>query len=241
MTAKTSFRGSFTALVTPFKNGAVDEQTFRKIVDWQIAEGTNGLVPVGTTGESPTLSHDEHKQVVEWYCTVFQSYEWVSAWQRNIGTRSGTIPAVVVGYDNAGALLFIAPLAVEARGFVRELTWLGSDLCDYNAPLLAPDFSRKIDAARFVSMWREIAARLQKDPRTTYDVVRFSKMPEKLGGQANPFLALGVGTHPSGAYLTHLPTTGRNSTPRSARHRRGAATATTSMAAAHRLPGGSDA
>jgi 4-hydroxy-tetrahydrodipicolinate synthase len=66
MTAKTSFRGSFTALVTPFKNGAVDEKAFRALVGWQIAEGTNGLVPVGTTGESPTLSHDEHKRVVEW-------------------------------------------------------------------------------------------------------------------------------------------------------------------------------
>jgi len=66
MAAKTSFRGSFTALVTPFKDGAVDEKAFRDLVDWQIAEGTNGLVPVGTTGESPTLSHDEHKDVVEW-------------------------------------------------------------------------------------------------------------------------------------------------------------------------------
>src|SRR5271169_1780141 len=66
MAAKTKFRGSFTALVTPFKNGSVDEKAFRELVDWQIAEGTNGLVPVGTTGESPTLSHDEHKQVVEW-------------------------------------------------------------------------------------------------------------------------------------------------------------------------------
>jgi 4-hydroxy-tetrahydrodipicolinate synthase len=66
MTQKTSFRGSFTALVTPFKNGSVDEDAFRALVEWQIAEGTNGLVPVGTTGESPTLSHGEHKQVVEW-------------------------------------------------------------------------------------------------------------------------------------------------------------------------------
>jgi len=66
MTAKTSFRGSFTALVTPFKNGALDEKAFRALVGWQIAEGTHGLVPVGTTGESPTLSHDEHKRVVEW-------------------------------------------------------------------------------------------------------------------------------------------------------------------------------
>jgi 4-hydroxy-tetrahydrodipicolinate synthase len=66
MTARTSFRGSFTALVTPFKNGGLDETAFRNLVDWQIAEGTKGLVPVGTTGESPTLSHDEHKRVVEW-------------------------------------------------------------------------------------------------------------------------------------------------------------------------------
>src|SRR5256885_11171279 len=66
MTARTSFRGSFTALVTPFCNGGVDEQAFRGLIDWQIAEGTDGLVPVGTTGESPTLSHDEHRHVVEW-------------------------------------------------------------------------------------------------------------------------------------------------------------------------------
>ncbi|EJW11281.1 Dihydrodipicolinate synthase [Rhodovulum sp. PH10] len=66
MAAKSNFRGSFTALVTPFKNGSVDEAAYRALVDWQIAEGTNGLVPVGTTGESPTLSHDEHNKVVEW-------------------------------------------------------------------------------------------------------------------------------------------------------------------------------
>src|SRR5688572_33042846 len=66
MAAKTNFRGSFTALVTPFKNGSVDEKAFRDLVEWQIAEGTDGLVPCGTTGESPTLSHPEHQKVVEW-------------------------------------------------------------------------------------------------------------------------------------------------------------------------------
>ena len=59
------FKGSITALITPFKNGAVDEAAFKKFVDWQIKEGINGVVPCGTTGESPTLSHDEHKRVVE--------------------------------------------------------------------------------------------------------------------------------------------------------------------------------
>jgi 4-hydroxy-tetrahydrodipicolinate synthase len=60
------FRGSFTALVTPFNNGGLDERAFRDLVEWQIAEGTDGLVPVGTTGESPTLSHEEHHKVVDW-------------------------------------------------------------------------------------------------------------------------------------------------------------------------------
>lgn len=59
------FTGSITALVTPFRDGAVDEAALRSLIDWQINEGTNGFVPVGTTGESPTLSHDEHKRVVE--------------------------------------------------------------------------------------------------------------------------------------------------------------------------------
>jgi 4-hydroxy-tetrahydrodipicolinate synthase len=66
MAAMAQFRGSFTALVTPFKNGNLDEGAMRGLVSWQIAEGSNGLVPVGTTGESPTLSHDEHNKVVEW-------------------------------------------------------------------------------------------------------------------------------------------------------------------------------
>lgn len=57
--------GSIPALITPFTNGSVDEVGFQEFVDWQISEGSNGVVPVGTTGESPTLSHDEHKRVVE--------------------------------------------------------------------------------------------------------------------------------------------------------------------------------
>ena len=59
------FKGSYPALVTPFKNGAVDMDTLKKLVDWHVAEGSHGLVPVGTTGESPTLSHAEHGQVIE--------------------------------------------------------------------------------------------------------------------------------------------------------------------------------
>lgn len=59
------FKGSITALITPFRDGSVDDSAFQDFVAWQIAEGTHGVVPCGTTGESPTLSHDEHKRVVE--------------------------------------------------------------------------------------------------------------------------------------------------------------------------------
>src|SRR5271168_140090 len=58
-------KGSNPALITPFKNGAVDEAAYRRLISWQIAEGSHGLVPAGTTGESATLSHEEHNRVVE--------------------------------------------------------------------------------------------------------------------------------------------------------------------------------
>ena len=59
------FKGSFPALITPMRGGKVDEKAFVRLVEWHIAEGSHGLVPVGTTGEAPTLSHDEHRRVVE--------------------------------------------------------------------------------------------------------------------------------------------------------------------------------
>ncbi|MBY6090334.1 4-hydroxy-tetrahydrodipicolinate synthase [Maritimibacter alkaliphilus] len=59
------FKGSIPALVTPFKNGELDLETLKKLVDWHVEQGSNGLVPVGTTGESPTLSHREHETVIE--------------------------------------------------------------------------------------------------------------------------------------------------------------------------------
>ena len=79
------FKGSFTALVTPFlPDGGVDEKSFRALVEWQIAEGADGLVPVGTTGESPTLTHEEHRRVVE-IC---------------IGTAAGRVPVIAGAGSN---------------------------------------------------------------------------------------------------------------------------------------------
>src|SRR5258708_17417337 len=98
-----------TALVTPFANGAVDESTFLRLVEWQVGEGSHGLVPCGTTGESRTLSHKEHKRVVELT---------VEAAKRRVPVIAGsgsnnTIEAIEFSAhaENAGAdaVLIVAP------------------------------------------------------------------------------------------------------------------------------------
>lgn len=96
------FRGSMPALVTPFKDGAPDLATLKTLVDWHVAEGSAGLVPVGTTGESPTLSHEEHETVVE---TVVQA-------------AAGRVPVIAgAGSNNT----------TEAIRFVRHAARVGAD------------------------------------------------------------------------------------------------------------------
>jgi 4-hydroxy-tetrahydrodipicolinate synthase len=109
MTAKTSFRGSFTALVTPFKNGSLDEKAFRDLVEWQIAEGTNGLVPVGTTGESPTLNHDEHKLVVEWCVEVVKGRVPIVAGAGSNSTKEAIELSRHAEKAGADAVLVVTP------------------------------------------------------------------------------------------------------------------------------------
>src|SRR6201991_1054060 len=109
MASKTNFRGSFTALVTPFKNGSLDEAAFRSLVSWQIAEGTHGLVPVGTTGESPTLSHDEHKRVVQWCIEEAKGRVPVIAGAGSNSTREAVELAQHAESAGANAVLIVTP------------------------------------------------------------------------------------------------------------------------------------
>ncbi len=109
MGTTTSFRGSFTALVTPFENGHLDEGAFRALVVWQIDEGTNGLVPVGTTGESPTLTHEEHKQVVEWCIAEARGRVPVIAGAGSNSTREAVELAKHAEKAGAAAVLVVTP------------------------------------------------------------------------------------------------------------------------------------
>jgi len=137
-------------------------------------------------------------------CTAFQTIEWLSAWQRHIGSRNGVRPCIVVARDGNDAILFILPLAVRPVGFARELIWLGSELCDYNAPLLASDYSERPEAAKFADLWRNAIEIMQDHPALHFDMIRLEKMPETIRRQRNPMLALPAILHPSGSYMTAL-------------------------------------
>ena len=103
------FKGSFVALITPFADGEFDEKTFRNFVEWQIEEGTDGLVPVGTTGESPTLSHEEHMRVVEVCIEVAAGRVPVIAGAGSNSTEEAILLAQHAKSAGADAALVVTP------------------------------------------------------------------------------------------------------------------------------------
>src|SRR5262249_60662901 len=121
-------------------------------------------------------------------CTVFQTFEWLAKWQQHVGDPRGTRPAIVLGRNAHGVPLFILPLAIETHGPIRRLTWLGSELCDYNAPLIARDFWAHV--GDFTEVWSKVLCLLRSDPRLRFDLVDLQKMAEAIGTARNPFLAL---------------------------------------------------
>jgi len=121
------FKGSIPALVTPFKNGAVDIDTLKRLVEWHIEQGSHGLVPVGTTGESPTLSHAEHEIVVE---------EVVKA-------AAGRIPVIAgAGSNNT----------TEAIGFMEHARAVGAD-----GALVVTPYYNKPTQRGLIAHYRELA------------------------------------------------------------------------------------
>lgn len=102
-------RGSITALITPFVNGALDEKAFSALVDWQISEGTHGLVPVGTTGESPTVTHEEHRRVIEICVEVTSKRVPVVAGAGSNSTAEAVALARFAEEVGADAILTVVP------------------------------------------------------------------------------------------------------------------------------------
>lgn len=153
-------RGSMTALVTPFRqDGSLDEKAFRSFIEWQISEGTKGLVPVGTTGESPTLTHEEHRQVVK-IC---------------VEVAKGKVPVIAGAGSNNTA---------EAIGLVKHAEEVGADAVlvvtpYYNKPTqrgLYAHFSAVAKATRLPIIIYNIP------PRSVIDM-----SPETMGRLARDF------------------------------------------------------
>ncbi len=157
------FKGSLVALITPFRNGAVDEKAFRSLVEWHIAEGTHGLVPCGTTGESPTLSHDEHKRVVE-IC---------------VETAAGRVPVIAGTGSNSTA---------EAIELTRHAKKAGAD----GALIVTPYYNKPTQAGLYAH-YKAIAEAVDLPiivynipPRCVIDIsvetmARIAKLPNVVG------------------------------------------------------------
>jgi CelD/BcsL family acetyltransferase involved in cellulose biosynthesis len=140
-------------------------------------------------------------------CTVFQSFSWLAEWHKHIGSRANIVPVIVTVSNGRGDPTLILPLSLKTRGPLRYLTWLGDDLCDYNAPLLVRDFGSYFDDPQFASLWKQILRDIRSDPRLHFDLVVLPRMPEWVGTQQNPFLRIPVWAN---TFSAHVATLGKN-------------------------------
>ncbi len=140
--------------------------------------------------------------------TPFQSFDWVNCWLSNVGRGKNTRPVLVVIRNDRGAPALVAPLGIECIGPFRVLTWLGSQINDYNAPILGSDdtdYQRIHD--QFADIWSEVIEHLRSIKNCGFDLVNFSKMPALMGKHQNPFVKLDVTLNPNRAHAASLPAT----------------------------------
>ncbi|MDF1669510.1 MAG: 4-hydroxy-tetrahydrodipicolinate synthase [Roseovarius sp.] len=195
------FRGSFPALVTPFKNGELDIDTLKKLVEWHIGEGSHGLVPVGTTGESPTLTHEEHETVIEEVVRAAAGRVPVIAGAGSNNTSESMRFMQHAAKVGANAALVVTPYYNKPtqRGLIAHYTAL-HDCCDL------PIFIYNIPGRSVVDMMPDTMGTLSKLPRiigvkdATADMARVSEQRQTCGTDflqfsAEDASALGFNAH----------------------------------------------
>lgn len=177
-------QGSICALVTPFRDGAVDDSTYEQFVDWQIDQGTEGLVPCGTTGESPTLSHDEHMRVTEICINVAKGRVPVIAGTGSNSTEEAVMLTAHAKKAGADAALVVTPYYNKPtqEGLYRHYKAI-------NDAVELPVIIYNIPARSVVDMSVETMARLAKLPNiigvkdATNDVGRATRQKLAIGSE----------------------------------------------------------
>jgi len=176
------FRGSITALVTPFHEGKLDEACFQKLVQRQVDEGTHGLVPVGTTGESPTLTHQEHKRMVELCIEVAARKAFVIAGAGSNSTQEAIDLASHAQSAGADAVLVVTPYynKPSQEGLYQHYKAI-------NDAISLPIFIYNIPGRSVIDMTPQTMARLFKLPNivgvkdATADLARVSQQRMLMG------------------------------------------------------------
>lgn len=130
---------------------------------------------------------------------VFQTYAWAKTFQETVGKAEGLRPLIIAVETPRGAPLMLFPLALDEKGALTKLIWLGGDTADYHAPLLAPDWRAALAPQSFNALWKEIRAALP-----AHDLIDLGKQPADIQGTDNPFMALGLDLHPAGTHMTKL-------------------------------------
>lgn len=132
-------------------------------------------------------------------CFAFQAFDWLSMWHKHIGSLRDVDLHIVVAWGPGGKPLMLLPLGIERYKVISKLVWLGDDIDDYSAPLLAPNFSQLISEEGFLKLWADIRGLLP-----AYDMARMMRQPAMIGSQRNPFMALKTSLNASGAHMTSL-------------------------------------
>ena len=196
------FHGAITALITPFSNGEIDEKAFSNIIEWQISEGINGFVPVGTTGESPTLSHEEHGRVVELCVATTNGRVPVIAGAGSNSTAEAVEMAIFAQKAGADGVLCVSPYynKPSQEGLFQHFSTIAKAI---SIPLILYN----IPPRSIVDISIETMSRLRKEcpniigvKDATADLGRISLQRAQLGAEFNQLsgedmTALGYNAH----------------------------------------------
>ena len=136
--------------------------------------------------------------------TAFQSFDWVKSWFENLGRPQGwkVCIAELRSGSPEGPTVLLLPLGYRRIGLLRVMGFLGGEMLDYQAPLIDPEFARAVTPAHAARLWRGFVNILP-----AVDQIRLRRMPERIGGLANPFAALPGARHDESAHAARLPTT----------------------------------